>query len=102
MAEWGDISVPESCIFISYDSKIFRSINDDYIDVATKYEEEKVHKYRTDSTYYHNGLFEWTHFRSNSKDSLYLLLIVDKIINTAKVSPDEVRFRSTIKEAIAG
>ena len=58
-----------------------RSIKEDYIDVEKEYNEQERQEFRKDTSTYHPGLFEWTHFRSKTEDGgLYLLLLVDKIL----------------------
>lgn len=80
-----------------------RSSEDYYIDVEQVCIDIKQQEFRLDSTPYHPGLFEWTHFRSRTEDGgLYLLLLVDKILNNIKLGSNYVKFQSHLKEAKAG
>jgi hypothetical protein len=60
-------------------------------------------EFRKDSSHYHPSLFEWTHFRSKAPDcGLYLLLLVNRILNNKEVGEEKVKFLSNLKEAKAG
>ncbi len=56
---------------------------DDY-NVEKDYKKFEKQGFWVQPTDYNAGLFEWTHFRSNA-DPLYLLLIVNEILNNVEI-----------------
>ena len=93
---------PSSYVFIG-NGQVSRSLNDEYIDIEKEYKELENQEFRLDSTIYHQSIFEWTHFRSKAEDGgLYLLLLVNRILNTIKLGPAWIEFKSQIKEAKSG
>ena len=75
-----------------------RGVKDDFINVESEY---KKQKYRKNDTFYNEGFFEWTYFKTKA-DGLYLLLVVNQLLNDILLGADQVVFESELIEAIDG